>query len=232
MVCPTPMWRCCANGCGPMQCIAPPFLMLAIQANNSSNYPAALKDVWPAVEQTHANTLQIPVAWEQVEPVEGQFDFSYVDTLIKEARERDVRLVLLWFATWKNNAPHYAPSWVKLNNDRFPRVVKQDVTVGGLDIKEGEMVMLLIGAADVDDAAFPDAGRVDFDREQNRHVAFGAGPHRCLGSHLARFELTTAMEEWHRRIPDYRIAPGETPRYSPAIREVQYLPLVWDTAGK
>jgi len=113
-----------------------------------------------------------------------------------------------------------------------PRVVKQDVTVGGLDIKEGEMVMLLIGAADVDDAAFPDAGRVDFDREQNRHVAFGAGPHRCLGSHLARFELTTAMEEWHRRIPDYRIAPGETPRYSPAIREVQYLPLVWDTAGK
>lgn len=103
-----------------------PFLLLAVQANNSSNYPAALKDVWPAVEMTHANTLQIPVAWEQVEPVEGRFDFSYVDTLIEQARERDVRLVLLWFATWKNNAPHYAPSWVKLNNDRFPRVVKKD----------------------------------------------------------------------------------------------------------
>jgi beta-galactosidase GanA len=53
-----------------------PFLMLAVQANNSSNYPAALKDVWPAVEKLHANTLQIPVAWEQVEPVEGQFYFS------------------------------------------------------------------------------------------------------------------------------------------------------------
>src|SRR5262245_19071721 len=65
-----------------------PFLMLAVQANNSSNYPAVLKDVWPAVEKLQANTLQIPVAWEQVEPREGQFDFSYVDTLIKEARER------------------------------------------------------------------------------------------------------------------------------------------------
>jgi beta-galactosidase GanA len=103
-----------------------PFLMLAVQANNSSNYPAVLKDVWPAVEKLQANTLQIPVAWEQVEPREGQFDFSYVDTLIKEARERQVRLVLLWFATWKNNAPHYAPAWVKLDNKRFPRVMKQD----------------------------------------------------------------------------------------------------------
>lgn len=103
-----------------------PFLLLALQANNSSNYPAALKDVWPAVEKTYANTLEIPVAWEQVEPVEGQFDFSYVDTLISEARARSVRLVLLWFATWKNNGPNYAPAWVKLNNKRFPRVVKQD----------------------------------------------------------------------------------------------------------
>jgi len=112
-----------------------------------------------------------------------------------------------------------------------PRVVKQKVTIGDLEIQEGEVAMLLIGAADVDDAAFPEAGRVDFDRESNRHVAFGAGPHRCLGSHLARFELTTAMEEWHRRIPDYAIEPGETPRYSPGIREVQYLPLVWERSA-
>jgi beta-galactosidase GanA len=103
-----------------------PFWMLGAQTNNSSNYPAALKDVWPSVEKMHANTLSIPVAWEQVEPVEGKFDFSYLDVLLKQARERDVKLVLLWFATWKNNAPHYAPSWVKLNNQRFPRVVKQD----------------------------------------------------------------------------------------------------------
>jgi len=103
-----------------------PFLMLGAQANNSSNYPAALKNVWPSVKKMHANTLSIPVAWEQIEPTEGTFDFSYVDVLLKEARERDVKIVLLWFATWKNNAPHYAPAWVKLDNKRFPRVVKQD----------------------------------------------------------------------------------------------------------
>lgn len=103
-----------------------PFIMLGSQTNNSSNYPAALKDVWPSMEKMQANTLSIPVAWEQIEPVEGKFDFSYVDVLLKQARQRDVKVVLLWFATWKNNAPHYAPAWVKLDNKRFPRVVKKD----------------------------------------------------------------------------------------------------------
>lgn len=103
-----------------------PFLMLGAQTNNSANYPAALKDVWPSVGKMHANTLGIPVAWEQIEPIEGEFDFSYIDYLVKEAGKRDLKVVLLWFATWKNNAPHFAPAWVKLDNKRFPRVVKQD----------------------------------------------------------------------------------------------------------
>ncbi|MFS1703173.1 DUF5597 domain-containing protein [Alteromonas sp. AMM-1] len=103
-----------------------PFLMLGAQTNNSANYPAALPDVWPVVDKMHANTLGIPVAWEQIEPEEGRFDFSYLDTLIAEAKAHDVKLVLLWFATWKNNAPHYAPAWVKLDNQRFPRVITKD----------------------------------------------------------------------------------------------------------
>ncbi|MGL6161186.1 DUF5597 domain-containing protein [Microbulbifer sp.] len=103
-----------------------PYLILGAQTNNSANYAAALPDVWPVVEKMKANTLVIPVAWEQVEPEEGEFDFSFVDTLVNQAREREVRLVLLWFATWKNNAPHYAPEWVKLNNERFPRVITED----------------------------------------------------------------------------------------------------------
>lgn len=103
-----------------------PYLILGAQANNSSNYPAALKDVWPTINSIHANTLEINVAWEQIEPIEGTFDFSYLDTLIKEARQHNVKLVLLWFATWKNNAPHYAPAWVKLNNERFPRVITEN----------------------------------------------------------------------------------------------------------
>jgi cytochrome P450 len=109
----------------------------------------------------------------------------------------------------------------------IPRLVKKDVTVGSVELKAGEIVMLLLGSANTDDTEFGDAQRVDFERERNRHVAFGAGPHRCLGSHLARMELRVALEEWHRRIPDYEIGTGEVPRYSPGIREVKNLRLVW-----
>ncbi len=108
-----------------------------------------------------------------------------------------------------------------------PRLVKRPVTVGGVELREGELVTLLLGASNLDAGEFPDAMRVDFDRERNRHLAFGGGAHRCLGSHLARMELRVALEEWHRRIPDYAIEPGATPRYSPGIREVLHLPLVW-----
>jgi cytochrome P450 len=108
-----------------------------------------------------------------------------------------------------------------------PRIAKQDLTLHGAEIAKGSIVTFLLGAANADDAHFTDAERVDFARERNIHLAFGAGPHRCLGSHLARMELRVALEEWHRRIPDYSIKPGETPRYSLGIREVMYLPLEW-----
>jgi cytochrome P450 len=108
-----------------------------------------------------------------------------------------------------------------------PRVALKDVTIRDFAIKKGEVVSFLIASANTDDAHFTQAQSVDFERERNIHVAFGAGPHRCLGSHLARMELQVAMEEWHKRIPDYSIKPGETPTYSPGIREVMYLPLVW-----
>jgi beta-galactosidase GanA len=100
-----------------------PFLMLGAQVNNSSNWPAMLPKVWPAIAQLHANTVEMPIAWEQIEPREGEFDFSFLDTLLTQAREQRVHLVLLWFGTWKNNAPSYAPEWVKLKNERFPRVI-------------------------------------------------------------------------------------------------------------
>jgi beta-galactosidase GanA len=103
-----------------------PFLLLGAQVNNSSNYPAALDKVWPAIEVLKPNTVMVPIAWEQTEPQEGKFDFSFVDTLLAQAREHEVRLVLLWFATWKNNGPNYAPAWVKLDNKRFPRVITAD----------------------------------------------------------------------------------------------------------
>jgi cytochrome P450 len=115
---------------------------------------------------------------------------------------------------------------------QVPRVVAQDTVLGGHPLRAGDVVTLVLGSADTDDDEFPDAQCVKLERERNRHLAFGGGPHRCLGSHLARMELRTALAEWHRRIPDYAIKPGETPRYTPGIREVVYLPLVWERGAR
>jgi beta-galactosidase GanA len=99
-----------------------PFLMLGAQVNNSSNYAAALPKVWPTIDKLGANTVEVPVAWEQIEPTEGKFDFSFLDTLLKEARAHDKHLVILWFGTWKNTNANYTPAWVKLDPKRFPRM--------------------------------------------------------------------------------------------------------------
>jgi cytochrome P450 len=95
------------------------------------------------------------------------------------------------------------------------RVATRDVEVGGCPIGAGEQVMALLGSANLDEAEFPDAGELRWDREANRHLAFGGGIHRCLGSHLARLELRVALREWHRRIPDYCIKPGGRARLHP-----------------
>jgi cytochrome P450 len=108
-----------------------------------------------------------------------------------------------------------------------PRIVAQDATVGGVDVHAGDHAVIILGAADTDGAEFPDAEAVVFDREKNRHVAFGAGPHRCLGSHLARMELRVAIEEFHRRIPDYRLCDDVDLHFSPAIRQAVDLRLEW-----
>jgi len=100
-----------------------PFLILGAQVNNSSNQATALPEVWPAARDLGANTVLMPVSWEQVEPQEGRFDFGFVDTLLAQARQQGLRLVLLWFGTWKNTSPQYTPAWVKTDNRRFPRMV-------------------------------------------------------------------------------------------------------------
>jgi cytochrome P450 len=106
------------------------------------------------------------------------------------------------------------------------RVATRDVEVGGCPIAAGENVMAVIGAANVDDAEFPDAGELRWDRETNRHLAFGGGIHRCLGSHLARLELRVALREWHRRIPDYRVKLGVELDYTPGIRTLETFPML------
>lgn len=106
------------------------------------------------------------------------------------------------------------------------RVATCDAEVDGLDVHQGEQVMVLLGAANLDERELTDAGEVRLDRDVNRHLAFGGGVHRCLGSHLARLELRVALREWHRRIPDYRVKPGVLLGYTPGIRALDTFPMV------
>ena len=105
------------------------------------------------------------------------------------------------------------------------RVAVQDTELNGCPVKSGDQVMIMIGSANTDEAEFSDADEVRFDREVNRHIAFGGGIHRCLGSHLARLELRVALREWHKRIPDYQIVPGHTLAYTPGLRSIDYFPM-------
>lgn len=100
-----------------------PYLIVGEQMHNSSAWPDTLDDVWRSAEYLHVNTVEAPVYWEQIEQKREQFDFSNVDALVKQAREHNLHLVLLWFATWKNARCHYTPEWVKTDTKQFPRLM-------------------------------------------------------------------------------------------------------------
>jgi cytochrome P450 len=108
----------------------------------------------------------------------------------------------------------------------LPRRVTRDVDFCGVRLKEGDKAMFSLPLASRDPAEIDDPGSVRFDRAETRHFAFGAGPHRCLGSHLARIEMRVAFEEWHLRIPDYRLN-GEAMSYAGGVMGVAHLPLRW-----
>jgi hypothetical protein len=104
-----------------------PFFPVGGQTHNSSGYGAAeLERVWPALAAIDANSVAVPVYWEQVEPQEGVYDWSPVDAVIDGARAHGYRVVLLWFASWKNGKSRYCPVWVKRDAARFARVHTPD----------------------------------------------------------------------------------------------------------
>jgi cytochrome P450 len=109
-----------------------------------------------------------------------------------------------------------------------PRIATQDVTLAGQFIPAGAQVRIALGVANRDPAEHPDPDVIDLQRT-GRNLAFGAGPHRCLGLHLARMELRATVEEWHRRIPEYELAPGVTPQvtWPAATVSIPSLPLVF-----
>jgi cytochrome P450 len=106
------------------------------------------------------------------------------------------------------------------------RVVSRDTELGGNPIRAGARIMAMIGSANTDEAETSDADAVRWDRGVNRHLAFGGGVHRCLGSHLARMELRLALRLWHERIPDYHIKPGANLVFTPGVRAVDTFPMV------
>lgn len=109
------------------------------------------------------------------------------------------------------------------------RLATEDMVLpSGYEVKAGDHLQLLWAAGNIDASAYSDAMSVQLDRKTNRHVAFASGVHRCLGSHLARMELRCALEEFHSRIGEYRVKPGESVGYSSGstVRAAEYLPLV------
>jgi hypothetical protein len=100
-----------------------PFLILGGELGNSSFTSLEyMKPVWPKLKNMNLNTVLAPVYWELIEPDEGKFNFDLYDKLIQQARDNNLKLVFLWFGSWKNSMSSHAPAWVKKNQDKFPRI--------------------------------------------------------------------------------------------------------------
>jgi beta-galactosidase GanA len=103
-----------------------PFLILGGETGNSSTSGVAyMRSMWPTLRQMNLNTVLAPVYWELIEPEEGKFNFMLVDSLLAQARQNQMKLVLLWFGSWKNSMSCYAPAWVKKDTARFERAKTQ-----------------------------------------------------------------------------------------------------------
>jgi len=108
------------------------------------------------------------------------------------------------------------------------RKVTRDIDFHGCPMKKDQMVLVSNQSACRDPRMFPNGADVIIDRSPNRHIAFGASEHRCLGSHLARAELQIAIDEWHQRIPEYRVATDEPLMAHGGQISLLELPLAWD----
>ncbi len=104
-----------------------PFLILGGELGNSSaSSNDYMRPIWSKLKKMNLNTVIAPVYWELMEPAEGKFDFSLLDSLIRNARLYNMKLIILWFGAWKNSMSCYAPAWVKTNTSRFPRALDKN----------------------------------------------------------------------------------------------------------
>ena len=119
-----------------------PFLALAGELrNNSATSIEYMKPIWPKIVESKLNTVLTGVSWAQIEPQDGKFDFSVLDGILRDARSHNLRLVLLWFASYKNGSSSYPPDWLKRDFEKYPRA----------QLKDGKSIEVL--------SAFGDASR-------------------------------------------------------------------------
>jgi len=157
-----------------------------------------------------------------VETTSGQLGFMFHDLARHPARRR--RLI---------DEPAVIPAaveeYLRVHPIVMPgRKLTRDIDFHGCPMREGDMVMLPLPAANRSPLVCANPREVDYDRRPNRHIAFGTGPHRCLGLHLARRELATALAVWHARIPDYRLDSDEVLMERGGTLSMVSLPLRWD----
>lgn len=99
-----------------------PYMVLGAQLWNSSSWPYIVEKTWPQLRELQCNTLEAPVYWQNVEPEPGKFNFRELDSLVAGARREGIRLILLWFGSYKNGSSQYAPEWVLSRPERYPRM--------------------------------------------------------------------------------------------------------------
>jgi beta-galactosidase GanA len=104
-----------------------PFLIIGAELlNSSASSIEHMKDIWARTKSLNVNTVYLPINWQQFEPAEGAFDYSLIDSHIKSAHDNNLKLVILWFGSWKNGESNYTPDWVKTDMERFPRMLFKD----------------------------------------------------------------------------------------------------------
>ena len=208
-----------------------PFLALGGELHNSSSSDAEyMRAVWDRLKGSGYNSVIATVGWDQVEPIEGRFDFTVVDSLLTGARSAGLRLILIWFGAFKNASSTYAPSWVRADRERFPRAVLSEPRVPTPFSYEGSMSRPVLSVfseelLDADATAYRAlmAHLADADREHTVILMQVENEVGLLGS--ARDLSAPAVKAWHVELPDeLRRVLREQPDALPAAVRQALLP--------
>lgn len=199
-----------------------PFFPLGAQSHNSSGYSEAeLRPFWDVCEKLPLNSVAIPIAWERIEPVEGQFDLEIVKSIISACRERNLKLILPWFGTWKNGHMKYVPQWVKCDRERFPRVV----AANGAELPN--LSAMSVQARDADKRAFCRMMETirDFDREEQTVIAVQVENELGIIGQAIRDHSPAAQAAYAADVPPELLARLEK------AEETEFVVRAWRDAG-